>query len=193
MTTARRPAGQCGSSGQRAARLEHSEQSDHHFGGAFQGDPDDVFCGESAGDQVMGQLGGQLGGLAVGQGAVSVDDGDGVRPGARLCAEHLHQGGAVPVGVGVVPPGEELQPLRRAGGADGAERAVREVGEVVERELGVLRYDALREADGPAVRADGPPRGRRTAVVGPAEHVGEQGARGEVESGGAAARGPVRQ
>ncbi len=176
-----------------AARPEHPEQADDHLGGALQGDADHVLGGEAAGDQVMGQLGGQLVGLTVGQRAVCVDDGHGVRPGADLLAEHLHQGRAVPVGAGVVPPGEVLQPLRRAGRADGAERPVREVGQVVEGELCLVRRGPGREGDAPAVRRDGPTAGRRTAVVGPGEDVGEEGARGEVEAGGAVARGPVGQ
>lgn len=176
---------------ERAARPEDGEQSDHHLGGAFQGDADDVFDGEPSREQLVGQLGRQLLHLTVSQSTALVDDGHGVRPGARLFAEHLHQAGTGPVGVGVVPPGEELQPLRRATGADGAERAVREVGQVVERELRLVGHDAARDGDGPRVGA--PTGGRGTAAVGPAEHVGEQGARGEVESGGAAPLGPVRQ
>lgn len=178
---------------ERAARPEYPEQPDHHLGGAFQRDADHVFGGDPTGDQVVGQLRGQLVRPTVGQGAVFVDDGHGIRPGAGLFAEHLHQGGADPVGAGVVPAGEVLQPLRRAGRADGAERPVREVGQVVERAPGVVRCDAVRKGDAPSVGPDGPIAGRRTAVVGPGEYVGEERAFGEVEAGGTPARGPVRQ
>ena len=146
---------------ERAPRLEHAEQADHHLGGAAQRDADDLFGGESALDQVVGQLAGQLGRFTVGQRPVLVDDGDGVRPGPRLLAEHLHDGRADPVGLGVVPPGQGREPRRHAGRADGADGPVREVGQVVQRELRVGRRDALGDGDAPAVRADLPAAGCR--------------------------------
>ncbi|CAM5536101.1 hypothetical protein SVIOM342S_09697 [Streptomyces violaceorubidus] len=99
---------------ERAARLEHSEQSDHHFGGAFQGDPDDVFCGESAGDRVqvdaaMAMATRTPAAISVGHGRADVrrDHGDVVADlGQHVAAahlfdaraEHLHHGadGALP-------------------------------------------------------------------------------------------------
>ncbi|ARX88524.1 hypothetical protein SMD44_08011 [Streptomyces alboflavus] len=91
---------------ERAARLEDAEESDDHLGRAAEGDADDLFGGEAALDEVVRQLAGEFRCLTVRQGAVLVDDGDGVGPGQGLLAEHLHDGGADPVGVGVVPLGQ---------------------------------------------------------------------------------------
>ncbi len=49
------------------ACLEDAEQPDHHVGGAAEGDADDLLGGDSAVDEVVGQLGGELDGLTVGQ------------------------------------------------------------------------------------------------------------------------------
>ncbi len=184
---------------ERGSRLEHAEQADHHGGGAVEGDGDDLFGGEAAFDQVVGQLAGELGRLTVGQRAVLVDDGDGVRPQACLLAEHLDDGRADPVRPGVVPLGQGREPLRDTGGADGGEGPVREVGQVVQGELRVGRYDAFWEGDGPAgrtvrtVRPDLPAGRSRTVVVRPAEDVGEEGAGGEFQAVGALPRRPVGQ
>jgi hypothetical protein len=146
------------------------------------------------------QLAGQLGCLTVGQRLVLVDDGDGVRPGPRLLAEHLHDGRADAVGLGVVPLGQGLEPGHHARRADGADGTVREVGQVVQRELRVGRHDAVRDGDAPAVpaisavRAGLPTAGPVPAVVDPREDVGEQRAGREVDPVGTpAARRPVRQ
>ncbi len=178
---------------ERASGLECGEQPDHHVGGAGQGDTDDLFVAQSACDEVMGQLAGEFGRLAVGQRPVLVDDGDGVRSGQRLLPEHLDDGRADPVGLVVVPLGQGPEPGGHAGRADGAEGPVREVGEVVERELRVGRGDTVRDGDTPAVRAHVPTAGRRPAVVDPSEDVGEERAGREVDTVGALPRGPVRQ
>lgn len=164
---------------ERTPRLEHTQQPDHHVGGAAQGDAHDLFGGEPAFDQMVSQLTGQLRRLTVGQRSVLVDDGHGVRPGPRLLAEHLHDGRADPVGPGVVPLGQGLEPGRRSGGADGADGPVREVGQVVQRELRFGRHDIFRDGDAPAadaVRAGLPTSGPVPAVVDPPEDVGEQSA-----------------
>ncbi len=138
---------------ERAAGLEHAEQPDDHVGGAFQGDADHLLGGESEPAQAVGQLGGERGDLAVGQGAVFVDDGEGVRPGPCLLAEQLHQGRAYAVGAGVVPPGQFLAPCRGTDRCDGAEGPVGEVGEVVQGEPRLVRCGALGQGDGSVVGA----------------------------------------
>ncbi len=178
---------------ERAPGPEDGEEADDHVGGTAEGDPDDLFGGESALDQMVGQLGGLLVHFTVRQGPVLVGDRDGVRPGARLLPEQLHDGGAGAVGPVVVPPGQGLDARRDAGGGDGGDGPVREVGQIVQGELGLGLIDAVRDRDGQAVRRDLPTGASATAVVDPAEDVGEGGGRGEVDAVGAAARRPGGQ
>ncbi len=179
---------------ERAPGPEHGEQADHHLGGAVERDADGLLGGQAPAEQLVGELGGELRRPTVGQRAVLVDEGDGVRPQPGLFEEEFHDGRPDPVGGGVVPRGQGREPLGRAGRADGADGPVGEVRQVVERALRLVGRDACGDGDPDAVRggrADVPAPGRAAAVGDPAEHVREPGAGGQVESVGAAAGRPV--
>ncbi len=178
---------------ERASGLQHPEQPDDHVRRPAQRYPDDLFGGEPALDQMVRQLCRELRRLPVRQRPVLVDDRDGVGTRPCLLLEHLDDGGAEPVGPGVVPLVQGLEPRLRADGGDGAQRPVGEVGQVVQGELRVGRHHVRRGPDAAAVRPDLPAGGRGAALADPPEHVGEQGGRGEVDPVGAGARRPVRQ
>ncbi|QTA30184.1 hypothetical protein JHY03_03000 [Streptomyces sp. CA-256286] len=178
---------------ERASGLEHGEESDDHVGGSAERYPDDLLGCEAAPDEVMGQLCRFLGCLTVRQGPVLIDDRDGVGPGAGLLAEHLHDGRADAVGPVVVPSGQGLDPGLDTGRADGADGPVREVGQILQCQPRFGGLHAVGDGDAQPVRTDLPTRAAATAVVDPAEDIGERGAGGEVDAVGAGTRRPVGQ